>query len=434
MYVDNFDNYIRKDTRIDKIFENMTSNANNIIERIDHMKRKKFTAKTEQLPYGYIIPKNKDKNKYRPVVSYFHHKYKKLLNTTSRGIAGMLKLISKNSKNCVLWKTGDLHNVMIEKIRKLLELKNSKNKYIKVRSYDIKNFYTNLDHSEIRKAFKWLVSTVKKHKRVCEYVSVSSDRNEKNRIGSKVNMHGWTDLDMDVLQDIIDMDLNYAIFTIGDVILQQEKGVPMGSPLSPILAILVAAFYEYQFFESCRQEEKDEIDGVRYVDDISIIAVCDRNVPGDEERIDLLMDKFEKCYHEDLILERTPIDDGDEWIFLAGNLKIDCFGRLDMSSKNVNWKHVLNERNQKIVRFVHWFSYNSKQVKRAVICGAVHRIIVNSSCVYNMIEAMFKLFMELRILKYPWSVICSVIVSCKRKKGHLSLLWNQIETLIEWCR
>ena len=116
--------------------------------------------------------------------------------------------------------------------------------------------------------------------------------------------------------------------------------------------------------------------------------------------------------------------------FLGGCLKVDCIGRLDMSCKNVNWNKVVNERKQKVVRFVHWFSYNSRQVKRAVIIGAIHRIVVNSSSIYNMIQAIFKFIVELRLLEYPWKVILSVIDQCEKKKQHLHTLWYHLRTLV----
>ena len=292
MYIHNIDNYKVVENDIEKVIKDLTNRANNILSRIDKNKRNKIKNKNGQIPYGYVIPKDKDKNKYRPVVSYYNHKYKKLLNTVSRGVAGMLKMID-DEKHCILWKTGDLHKIMNEKITKLLGNSSKNNKYIKIRSYDIKNFYTNLNHNEIRKAFRWLVSEVRKKKRVCKYVSVCRNKDEKVRFGSRVDLDGWTVFDFSVFEDVIDMDLEFAIFRIGDVLLQQEKGVPMGSPLSPILAILVAAYYESCFFENCQEDERKLIDGVRYVDDITILAVCDRNSSSDEDRIEALMDKME---------------------------------------------------------------------------------------------------------------------------------------------
>ena len=77
MYIHNIDNYKVVENDIEKVIKDLTNRANNILSRIDKNKRNKFKNKNGQIQYGYVIPKDKDKNKYRPVVSYYNHKYKK---------------------------------------------------------------------------------------------------------------------------------------------------------------------------------------------------------------------------------------------------------------------------------------------------------------------------------------------------------------------
>ena len=84
--------------------------------------------------------------KDRSVVSYFNHPFKRLLNLCSHGFTGLLQLIQP--KHCVLWKTGDLKQVLRNKIDFLTR----NGKSLKVRAFDIKQFYTNLDHDGIRKS------------------------------------------------------------------------------------------------------------------------------------------------------------------------------------------------------------------------------------------------------------------------------------------
>lgn len=45
------------------------------------------------IPLAYIIPKNKDLKKYRPIISYANHSLKKLLKLASRGFSHILKNI-----------------------------------------------------------------------------------------------------------------------------------------------------------------------------------------------------------------------------------------------------------------------------------------------------------------------------------------------------
>ena len=47
---------------------------------------------SKQIPYSYILFKNKDDNRCRPLVSYYNHPLKRTLNMTSRALAYVLKI------------------------------------------------------------------------------------------------------------------------------------------------------------------------------------------------------------------------------------------------------------------------------------------------------------------------------------------------------
>jgi hypothetical protein len=92
MFVDNRINYNILDkcnyndriiSKVDNIFRNYNMND----------KKRKYYNKNNSIPYGYIIPKSKDVKKCRPVISYYNHPYKNLLNICNRVIMGMLKMI-----------------------------------------------------------------------------------------------------------------------------------------------------------------------------------------------------------------------------------------------------------------------------------------------------------------------------------------------------
>ena len=62
-----------------------------------------------QVPTGYVIPKEKDTNKMRPIVSYAKHPWKVALNTTARIVAFLLKRIGLD--NTVIWRTMDVKEI-----------------------------------------------------------------------------------------------------------------------------------------------------------------------------------------------------------------------------------------------------------------------------------------------------------------------------------
>ena len=64
--------------------------------------------KEADLPYGFKLEKEKDMMKDRPVTSYAGHGAKKMLNVVSRGLTFLLKEMSVDHEQFVLWKTQDL--------------------------------------------------------------------------------------------------------------------------------------------------------------------------------------------------------------------------------------------------------------------------------------------------------------------------------------
>ena len=93
----------------------------------------------------------------------------------------MLKLIDYED-NFILWKTEDILEVLKKKIEKLLG-KDKDGKRIIMRAYDIKNFYTNLDHDEIRKAYLWLVGMARSKQRNFKFVNVPKCKEDVGNIG-----------------------------------------------------------------------------------------------------------------------------------------------------------------------------------------------------------------------------------------------------------
>lgn len=417
--------------------EEMKHNMFRIFSKYNNISNiKYYYNKSARTPYAYILPKNKDVNRDRPVVSYYFHPYKKLLNICARGIMHMLKNVDDD--NCILWKTHDILDVCNEKVNRLVDMHSDRisNADICVRAYDIKNFYTNLSHSEIRAAYKWLVSSVRSSNRRCKYIYVPRDRNElcryDNRAGRFCN--DFYCLDLDLIYEVINVDLDNAVFNVGDISLKQTKGIPMGSPLSPVLSILVAAYYESRFFRSCSLDDRSRIEGIRYVDDIIALGIYDSDCRSDRMRTKLVMDQFENhCYHDDLVLEKETVVD-NSCIFLEADMKIHV-DYVEMKHKNVNWSSLVSYSRQKIRRYVHWYSHTSGKHKRAVIIGTMKRIAVHSSSVNFIMESMMKLFFELRVLEYPWNFIRKVIDRlCNSNAFPWMKIKNVCSLLVDVCK
>ena len=89
----------------------------------------------KSVPYAYILPKFKDIERMRPIVSYYNHPLKKSLNLASRALACILKHAELDE--FVLWKTQDLRNE-IDKINIKLRSTHGRNTKIIPFCADIK--------------------------------------------------------------------------------------------------------------------------------------------------------------------------------------------------------------------------------------------------------------------------------------------------------
>ena len=91
-----------------------------------------------------------------------------------------LKMITNDNKNnFLLWKTGDLLDVLKSKVDNLIRMYGNDSKLL-VKAYDIKNFYTNLNHDEIRCAIKWLHDSLKLKYRNHKFININKKKDEKN--------------------------------------------------------------------------------------------------------------------------------------------------------------------------------------------------------------------------------------------------------------
>ena len=71
----------------------------------------------------------------------------------------------------------------------------------------------------------------------------------------------------DELFTIVNFDLRNSYFCVGDTLLKQIIGMPMGSPVSPALAQIVCAYYETKMH--AKNTGNNPVEGVRYVDDLT---------------------------------------------------------------------------------------------------------------------------------------------------------------------
>jgi hypothetical protein len=113
-------------------------------------------------PLSYILPKNKNVLKDRPIVSYATHRLKKLLNTCSRAILFCLQ--QSPIHQYTLWKTHDLLPNLQRfstHFRRVLSRRQpqGETRLVQSENGDISQMYTALDHNSITSSLGWLLKT-----------------------------------------------------------------------------------------------------------------------------------------------------------------------------------------------------------------------------------------------------------------------------------
>ena len=119
------------------------------------------SSQYHDIPYCYTLPKAKDFNRFRPIVSYYNHPLKDLYNYTSRALMFILK--KSPIQSFTLWKTTDLVPKINKASRKLQQTYGSNTNLI-CYCADIKNMYTSLPHNAIITSIQFMIECFKKNK------------------------------------------------------------------------------------------------------------------------------------------------------------------------------------------------------------------------------------------------------------------------------
>lgn len=257
-----------------------------------------------QLARPYLLLKNKDIGRARPIVPYSGHPLKGLLNMASRALAFMTR--NADAKSFGL-KTCDS---FLEEVKKAND-KLRKNPMLRVhaRSGDVKNMFSELPHDVIKDALEWIFAKYKETTgTTC--VTLGPGKSGAAFVGKKQRNH-YTVMTTTTVRALLHFDLENCYYRVGERLVRQIFGVPMGSPPSPPSADLMCAYYEDPFQRGPLQELLDEegqenkASMCRWADDVFgfFFTTCETG-----EMADRLWAECSAIYHESMVLETTPLD------------------------------------------------------------------------------------------------------------------------------
>ena len=376
------------------------------------------------LPVSYVLPKNKDVKKDRPITSYYKHPFKRVFNAAGRALLHILDKTTETHFNM-----GNVSDLM-EKIEKLNNLKTNKSdsrRSCLCLNGDLANMFTSLDHKSIRKAIRWLLDSVKKSSRRRE-VSVPMSKST----GGDVHLGRSGDADtkritltFEELIEIVEFDLNNTYFRVGDTVLQQKVGIPMGSPLSPAIAQILCAYYESHIISKCRLDGiLNQVEGIRYVDDLTAVIYYDPTSVSSTRDANDLAHRIQFGYHPQMVLEVENTD--LPFKFLSSVLEVDKLTcTFDARFHNKNQAQIKCRKPQQFPTYQHFHSFAPTRQKKSVVISSIHRIgnACNSMC--SVQNAFNSLCVELRQLCYPARIIRDALWRVQQRDSR----WQVIDLL-----
>lgn len=202
-----------------------------------------------KLGSAYLLPKNKDTNRFRPVVSYFHFHSKPWAKKIGRALTVAIKELVKSWTTMEMPNAKDLIKTILQtrKDKKWKEaaLKNS----ITFLHFDIKNQFLNLSKKRVRLALETTLTHLRRTRAVRKLgfaIRRRSYEKHLDRIGHANKLHE-TGVTMTEILRYADFELKYPLFQVGKKIVMQRHGLPMGGFLSAHLACIDAMTQEHYF-------------------------------------------------------------------------------------------------------------------------------------------------------------------------------------------
>lgn len=293
---------------------NLSSKSeNDIINNHTNFIRNKFNMKVQEdnkrLPRIYWLPKlHKNPSKFRFIIAAPKCSIKPLATSITLALKLLYKQIeSYNDRSSyfsgvkTFWPI--LNNSPVIKAIKQL---NERKKAYSISTFDFATLYTNIPHGKLKTVLREIIN----------FCFKGGDKKyiEVNKYGAKwVSSRHASNVTFDKrsLKLAINYLLDNCYFNIGDIVLRQVVGIPMGSDPAPFMANLFLYFYENQYVRDLKKQNlrlaRRFSNTFRYIDDL-----CAINDNGEFERT------FRNIYPRELELKKeNSIDSSATFLDLS---------------------------------------------------------------------------------------------------------------------
>ena len=320
------------------------------------------------LPTPYVLPKNKDILRIRPITPYTHHPLQKSFNIVSRALSHIMERVGLASFTL---RSQQDFTAMIEKANRWLA------RHPHLRAYprcgDVKNMYTELPHDELLRAIEWVCTKFTETHHTA-YVTVQRAKRGMVLNGRR-RRSGWVQLALSDISTILRFDIANAMLLVGGRIYSQRKGIPMGSPCSPPLSNLICMLYECPFVRDELQPMTRDFDPApeaiafigRFFDDTTAFFLL--SLPHDEalRATAGMWRRVQDIYHRNMVMEDTDCGSGTFKVLSFDVHISEDGGLIRLQAHNPNLDTILRGGNDVRRRFPHMLAPMNPAHKRSTV-------------------------------------------------------------------
>ena len=354
------------------------------------------TGPKTSVPYAHILPKFKDPSRYRAVVDCKFHPTNKPAWVCQKALMYIISTLSKTHFN--LTKTQDFLKGMQTHMAELKQQNDQEIHFLPF-SMDIKEMFTGLPQQTIKNAVDFLLQyATTLNRRNVVHIRVPKDRSEHCGWGKSANLSEVYQISFGQIRNVVKFHVGSAYFKVGEMILLQKAGVPIGGVLSTALAVATCVYSETSFLKALGPDLKN-LRVIRYVDDITGLVAFLANDPTSFIQAQNLVLKLQnECYPEELVLKTEPIQKG-KYKFLETITTVQG-NTIKLRHLSKNHAHIKHHGIQKVYSIQHAHSYSPWSSKYGVALSRFIAISEHCSSRSLLVKSANEFFMEMQFLCY----------------------------------
>ncbi|GBG81245.1 hypothetical protein CBR_g31917 [Chara braunii] len=362
-----------------------------------------------EIGQAYVMPKDKDLDRWRPISPASKDPARLAGARLGRAVRYMLSS-TRNVEYFDLRATDDMRR-RCEGIRE--EMKKVAVGMV-ARSYDVKDMFARLAHESVMDAVSWVIARHQHRK----FVGVRVSKRGKLCMMAKNTRksEGFVLLDFALIKEGVRFELDNTFVKSAGETLKQLLGIPMGRNSSPALACVVCARSEAVFMESLGRD-RELIRGMMMVDDIAVFVGCDLTDHGSRCKTKQIFASFEDCYDRSLKLVRK--DEGtNAFEFLGSRLMVEYAPiQIHVLPRTRNQQHLAESGSIRVHSMQDFDSYSKKSVKKATLFASMVRALRASTSVEATMATVTASMIEARLRGYPPEVSLAALAKFAKFSG-----------------